>query len=218
MSTEERREKLAQKIEKLRALAASTSAHEADTASKLAEKLEGELRLLPSPAPPKRRTGAAEKPPSKPRSKSGRRKARGEDGPLVCLLDGEVAVEGEILTPFSHRYFQLADFAARWSGVILHLGRRYFAPYAKFYGPRASIARAWSRFAALRRAFDRKLGAWIAGQDDTPTSTDCDGYARGFLAGLEERELSLESLEDRNERRRQLARVDAAYRRHEGHL
>jgi hypothetical protein len=201
----ERAESLKGKVEKLRRLAEGATGPESQLAKAKADELEKELEAIEAEMP-KRGRAAKPKPAKAPKPPP----------PFICGYDEEPIAKCDVLSPYSHRHFQIAEHAARWTGILVHLDRKWLAPYAVFYGPEKYREKARSRYERLRRTFDARLEKWIDSQEIEPTESECDRYAHGFLQGLDEREREKETPEARQEREMRLRRCDMAYERGEG--
>jgi len=178
----ERRRQLAEKIAKLRALEASPEANESATAKTIANKLQAELDGLP------------------------------QIKPAVMTLDPVPLVHGKAMTPFSHRYFQVAEFAARWSGLLIHATRELMIfPRVQLYGPKRHFTEARRRFQMIKELLDEKLQAWVDEQDREVSPQRCDEYTRSFLLGLNSTVAAQEPAEHKISREERYEAVKAAH-------
>lgn len=219
---QEKLEALRAKIEKLRRLADGSEGPESVSAAAMADKLEQQANELEKAGEEKRASRSRSR--SRARAAAEQQTMRPPRAPrqprketvLPCSYDDTPVVQGTVITPITHRYFQIAEHSARWSGVLLHMDRKWFAPYAVFYGPPDRCEKAWSRFQRICKIYDRKEEKWAHDQEIYPTDTDRDQYAHGFLSGLDEHEAKKEQTAKRQEREDSLRRCDLAYRRGDG--
>jgi hypothetical protein len=151
----ERRKQLEGKIAKLKALGGSPNPNEAATALRIAAELGKELEGLPTPRQPK------------------------------MVRETVPIVHGGAGTGVYHRYFQAAEFAARWSGMLLHVSYELLVyPRGYLYGPRRHFSEARKRFDSVKEKLDSRLQAWVDQQGVRVTEKACDEYTRSFLLGL----------------------------------
>jgi len=178
----ERRKQLSEKVIKLRALGTSPEPHEAATALRLADKLQAELDALPRP----------------------------KLEPVY--KDPMSIVHGQAFTKPDHRYFQVAEFAARWSGILLYLDRKMLVyPTGYFFGTKGGIAQARRKFAATKRKLDGRLQVWVDDLGVPVTEALCDIYARAFFLGCDQYEQQTDTSEAKEVREARAARVREAF-------
>ena len=178
----ERRQQLTEKIGKLRALGGSPNQNEAATALKIAGELQAELDALPAPR-------------------------------TVKMVREEVAiVVGRAMTSPNHRYFQAAEFAARWSGLILHVSYELLVyPKGYLYGPKRYFEDARVRFQMVKEKLDSKLQKWVNEQGVVVSESACDEYTRSFLQGLNQYLVGQEPEEKKMTRVARYEEVKKAY-------